>query len=62
MSSLVEHYTAIGEFNLELQSENTLFRSKSVIFLFHVTLKFDGWPSKMKGHLFYATLNFVHLS
>ena len=24
-----------------------------------VTLKFDGWPSKTIGHLFYATSNFV---
>ena len=25
----------------------------------HVTLKFDGWPSKTIGHLFYATSSFV---
>ena len=25
-----------------------------------VTLKFYGWPSKTKGHLFYATSSFVH--
>ena len=25
-----------------------------------VTLKFDGWPSKTIGHLFYATSSFVH--
>ena len=25
-----------------------------------VTLKFDGWPWKTIGHLFYATLSFVH--
>ena len=24
------------------------------------TLKFDGWPSKTIGHLFYATSSFVH--
>ena len=24
-----------------------------------VTLKFDGWPQKTKGHLFYATSSFV---
>ena len=23
-------------------------------------LKFDGWPSKTIGHLFYATSSFVH--
>ena len=25
-----------------------------------VTLKFDGWPRKIKGHLFYTTSSFVH--
>ena len=25
-----------------------------------VTLKFDGWPQKTIGHLFYATSSFVH--
>ena len=25
-----------------------------------VTLKFDGWPCKTKGHLFYATSSFVY--
>ena len=29
-------------------------------FLFLVTLKFDGWPWKTIGHLFNATLSFVH--
>ena len=29
-------------------------------FLNRVTLKFDGWPSKTIGHLFYATSSFVH--
>ena len=29
-------------------------------FFSRVTLKFDGWPSKTIGHLFYATLSFVH--
>ena len=29
-------------------------------FLSCVTLKFDGWPSKTIGHLFYATSSFVH--
>ena len=28
--------------------------------LSHVTLKFDGWPWKTIGHLFYATSSFVH--
>ena len=25
-----------------------------------VTLKFDGWPLKTIGHLFYTTSSFVH--
>ena len=29
-------------------------------FLSCVTLKFDGWPWKTIGHLFYATSSFVH--
>ena len=29
-------------------------------FYSHVTLKFDRWPSKTIGHLFYATSSFVH--
>ena len=29
-------------------------------FLSPVTFKFDGWPSKTIGHLFYATSSFVH--
>ena len=28
-------------------------------FLSHTTLKFDGWPWKTIGHLFYTTLRFV---
>ena len=29
-------------------------------FLSRVTLKFDGWPCKTIGHLFYATSSFVY--
>ena len=29
-------------------------------FFSRVTLKFNGWPSKAIGHLFYATSTFVH--
>ena len=29
-------------------------------FLSRVTLKFDEWPWKTIGHLFYATSSFVH--
>ena len=33
---------------------------KFVDFSARVTLKFDGWPQKTIGHLFYATLIFLH--
>ena len=56
----VNHFKTIDEFKLKLQSRNTQFGSKSVIFLSPVTLKFDGWPWKTTGHLFYTTLSFVH--
>ena len=59
-SSFVQHFIAIGEFKLELQSGNAQSRSKSTIFFSRVTLKFDGWPSKTIGHLFYATSSLVH--
>ena len=59
VSSFVQHFIAIGEFKLELKSGNAQSRSKSTIFLSRVTLKFDGWPSKTIGHVFYATSSFV---
>ena len=52
--SFVHHFKAINEFKLELQSGNAQLRSKSVIFLAGVTFKFDGWPWKTIGHLFYV--------
>ena len=58
--SFMRHFKAIREFKLELQSGNTQFGSKSAIFLSHVTLKFDGGPSKITGHLFYTTWSIVH--
>ena len=42
-SSFAHHFVAIGRFNLELQSRNAQFGSKSAIFWSRVTLKFDGW-------------------
>ena len=59
-SSFVHHFVAIGEPKPELQSGNAQFGSKLTIFFSRVTLKFDGWPSKTIGHLFYATSSFVH--
>ena len=37
-----------------------LLKLKIVDFSARVTLKFDGWPKKTIGHLFYATSSFVH--
>ena len=58
----MHHFRTISEFRLELQlrSRNTQFRSKSTIFLSCVILKFDRWPWKTIGHIFYATSSFVH--
>ena len=59
ISSFVRHFIAICEFKIELQSGNGKFGSKSTIFC-RVTLKFDEWPWKTIGHLFYTTSSFVH--
>ena len=60
---LCAHFIAIGEFKLELQSGNAQSGSNSTIFTavspWNLTLKFDGWPWKTIGHLFYATSSFV---
>ena len=50
---------AICEFNLELQSGNAQYGSKSTIFN-RVTLKFDRGPGKIIGHLSLPTSSFVH--
>ena len=57
---LCASFQAIGELKLELQSGNSQFGSILVIFLSCVTLKFEGWSWKSRGHLFYATSSFVH--
>ena len=59
-SSFVHYFTAISEFKLGLQSGNTHFEWKSTIFLSRVTMKFDRWPWKTIGNLFYAISSFVH--
>ena len=60
MPSSVHDFKAIGEFKLELQSGNSQFGSKLVIFLSPVTLKFDEWPWKTIGHIFSDTSSVVH--
>ena len=59
-SSFVHHLKPLGEFKLELKSGNAQLGSKLVIFLSCVTLKFDGWPWKTIGHLFYIASSFKH--
>ena len=51
-STFVHHFIANGEFKLDLQSRNTQFGSKSMIFFSRVTLKFDGWLWRTIGYLF----------
>ena len=58
-SSFVHHFKAIGDFKLELLPK-TLNSAKISQFLSRGTLKFDGWPRKTIGHLFYATSSFVY--
>ena len=50
---LVHHFKSIGGVKRELQSRNAPLGSKLVIILSRVTLKFDRWPCKRIGHLFY---------
>ena len=57
--SLLHHFVAIGGFKLELQSGNAKFGSNSRNFFSRVTLKFDWWPWKTIGYLFYPISSFV---
>ena len=59
-STFVHHFVAIGKLKLELQSGNTQSGSNFGDFSSCVTLKFDGWPWKIIGHLFYAASSCVH--
>ena len=47
-----------------IQTKDTVWKCSIWVkigdFLSRVTLKFDGWRRKTIGHLFYATLSFVH--
>ena len=59
------HYTIPNKANLrDLIAATSLVISnwiQIVNFSARVTVKFDGWPCKTIGHLFYATSSFVHL-
>ena len=59
-SSFVHHFKSISELKPKSQSGNAQFGSKLGIFLSRVTLKFDRWPWKITGHLFYVASSFVH--
>ena len=61
----MHHFKAMGEFKLELQSGysgNAQFGANTWIFcpVSCVTSKFNEWPSKTIGHLFYTMSSFVH--
>ena len=58
-SSYMHHLIAISEFKLVRVRKRSIW-VKIGDFLSCVTLKFDGWPWKTIGHLFYATSSFVH--
>ena len=58
-SDCVHHFITIGKSKLKLVWKRSI-RVKISNFLSRVTLKFDGWPWKTIGHLFYATPSFVH--
>ena len=60
VSSFVQHFIAIGEFKLELQSGNIQFGSNSMIFraVWPWNLTYD--LKKTIGHLYYATSSSMH--
>ena len=59
-SSFVHHFVAIGEFKIGVTVRKRPIWVKFCNFKSRVTLKFDGWPWKTIGHLFYSTSSFVH--
>ena len=58
-SSFVHHFTAISQFRKLSYSLETPNFGQNRQFFSRLTLIFNGWPSKTKGHLFYATSSFV---
>ena len=54
---LVHHFKTIGT---AVTVRKRSIRVKIGNFLSHVTLKFDRWPWKTIGHIFYATSSFVY--
>ena len=58
-STFVHHFIANGDSNWSYSPEMPNL-GKNWRFFSRVTLKFDGWPRKTIGHLFYTTLSFMH--
>ena len=58
-SSIVHYFKAIGELKLDTVRKRSI-RVKIDDFFSRVILKFDIWPWKTIGHLFYSTSSFVH--
>ena len=59
-SSFVHHLKPFRWIQTGVTVRKQSIRVKIGYFLSRVILKFDGWPWKTIGHLFYATLSFVH--
>ena len=54
------HIIAIGEFKQKVTVQKPSVRVEICDLLFRVTLKFDGWPRKTIGHLFYVASRLKH--
>ena len=65
-TSLLCHFKLCASFHthrwiqIKVTVQKRSIRVKIDVFLSRVTLKFDGWPWKIIGHLFYVTSSFVH--
>ena len=59
-ASFVHHFVTIGEFKLGVTVRKRPNWVKIYDFLSRMTLKFNGWPWKIIGHLSLATSSFVH--
>ena len=59
-SSFVHHFVAISEFEMEFQSSNAQFGSKSSIFFGLCYLEIWRMTFKFNGNLFYVTSNFIN--
>ena len=58
--SFVRHFIAISEFKLTVTVWKRSIGVKIGDFVARVTLKFNRWPWKTVGHIFYATSSLLH--